>query len=87
MKLKKSIVNEHNEEFYKNIIKTNPKHSKALNDLGELLSYQGKEEEAEKYFIMALELDPNNDNFIENLGNLFLSQGNFKKAEEFFLKQ
>jgi two-component system, chemotaxis family, chemotaxis protein CheY len=68
------------EEFFVQIVKTNPEQVETINRLGIALRRQGKLDEAEAYYRMALENHPENPSIHYNLGVLQFSKRDRENA-------
>jgi Flp pilus assembly protein TadD len=65
---------------YRKVLRINPGHIKALNDLGVLLLHEGEYELASSYFQKAVRLDPENVDPYYNLACLYALSGNKEKG-------
>lgn len=65
---------------YRQVLKRNPDHSGALNNLGLLEADQRNFDEAERCFRRAMALEPRNANAVMNLGNLFKARDKHEEA-------
>ena len=74
------------ENLYKSILKIDPKHFDANNNLGELLCSIGKFDEAEKFYKKVLDLKPNYQGAYNNLGSILIKLNRLKEAEIIFNK-
>ena len=68
------------ERFYRTILKAQPNHLEANNNLGLLLENSGKLKEAEKYFRKAIELKPDLAETHNNLSNTLYKLNKFEEA-------
>jgi tetratricopeptide (TPR) repeat protein len=68
---------------YEDLIRLNPRHAVALNNLGATLFKLGRLEEAERYFHQLIRLEPGSADGHSNLGTTFLAQGRYADAEIF----
>jgi tetratricopeptide (TPR) repeat protein len=67
-------------EFYNKVLKINPNHSQALNNLGVIFQNQMNHEKAKEYYEKALEINLNYSDAHYNLGNIFKDLGENQKA-------
>jgi tetratricopeptide (TPR) repeat protein len=68
-------------DFYEDLLRFEPRHATALNNLGAALSKLGRYEEAEPCFYQAIKLEPNFPDPHSNLGNALLLKGQYSGAE------
>ena len=74
------------EHLYRIILKTQPEHLDANNNLGVILQYQGKLEQAKECYKKAIELNPDLSEAHNNLGFIFKEQGRLDEAEASYRK-
>ena len=72
--------------LYRVILKTQPEHLDANNNLGVILQYQGKLEQAKECYKKAIELKPDLSEAHNNLGFVFKEQGRLDEAEASYRK-
>lgn len=68
-------------EFYRDLLRVDPRHVAGLGNLGAALFHLGKYQEAEDLFNKAIRLDPNFPDGYSNLGNALMLKGRFEEAE------
>ena len=68
-------------ETYRDLIKIDPRHAVALNNLGAALSEIGRSREAEGYFFQAAKVKPGYPDAHSNIGNALLLKGQYAAAE------
>ena len=68
------------ENLYKEILKTDPNHVNAHNNLGIILLQLGKLQEAKSFFQKAIQINPNYASAHNNLGAVFKQLGELQKA-------
>ena len=71
---------------YKEVIKKNPNHIKALNNLGLLLKKAGEFEKAINCFEKTIKINPGYENAYNNLGLIFFELTKYQKAIDYFKK-
>jgi|SRR5579871_346302 len=71
---------------YRIVLKTDPKNSSAMNNLGNSLVSQGILAEAEPWFRKAIETNPNHADTMYNLGLLLQKRGKVVEAEQWYRK-
>lgn len=71
---------------YRKVLRINPGHLKALNDLGVLLLHEGEYELALSYFEKAVRLDPDNVDPYYNLACLYALSGDEEKGMAHLIK-
>tara|TARA_B110000037_G_C17079866_1_gene489500 strand:+ start:380 stop:1693 length:1314 start_codon:yes stop_codon:yes gene_type:complete len=87
-----AIENHKNNNFdvakslYNKIIKIDPNHEKAHNNLGVIYQSLGNSKKAKKYFEKVIEINPNYDDAQFNLGVIFQILGKQQKAKNCFEK-
>jgi tetratricopeptide (TPR) repeat protein len=69
--------------FYQALIKLNPRHVAALNNLGSAFYKLGRYKEAEAYFQQAIRIKPDFPDAHSNMGNMLLLKGQYTDAEDF----
>jgi tetratricopeptide (TPR) repeat protein len=69
--------------FYKDLIRLNPRHAIALNNLGSAFYKLGRYKEAEAYFHQAIRIQPGFPDAHGNMGNMLLLKGQYTDAENF----
>jgi tetratricopeptide (TPR) repeat protein len=74
------------EHLYRIILKTQPEHLDANNNLGVILQYQGKLEQAKECYKKAIELNPDLSEAHNNLGNALKSLGKSNEAVKSYRK-
>jgi tetratricopeptide (TPR) repeat protein len=70
-------------DFYEELIRLDPRHAAALNNLGAALSHLNRFKEAEGYFFRAIKVEPNYSDPHSNIGIAFLVRGLYADAESF----
>ncbi len=70
-------------DIYQRLIKLDPRHAAALNNLGAALSKVGRFGEAEAYFHQAIRVDANFPDAYSNIGTTLLLRGLYADAEGF----
>ena len=73
-------------EFYNKVLKINPNHSQALNNLGVIFQNQMNHEKAKEYYEKAIAINPNYSDAHNNLGNIFKDLGENQKAKNCYEK-
>ncbi len=73
--------------FWGNAVKTSPSSPLAHRNLGAMLYFEGKINEAKKEYKKALELNPNEPMAHNNIGVIYLDNNQLDKAEEEFKKE
>ena len=74
------------ESLYRSILKEQPEHLDANNNLGIILQNSGKLEEAKEYYKKAIDIKPNFAEAHNNLGGIHIDLGEFKEAEKYYRK-
>ena len=74
------------QELYNQILKINPNHSAALNNIGIIFIDLGKNQKAKECYGKAIKINPNYANAHYNLGNIFKKLGENQKAIDCFKK-
>ena len=74
------------EELYKEVLKSNPDHVEAHNNLGVILLRLGKFQEAKKCFEKVIEINPIYSKAYNGLGNSFNVLGEYKEAIKCYQK-
>ena len=74
------------ESLYRSILKDQPEHLDANNNIGIILQNTGKIEEAKEYYKKAIEIKPDFPAAHNNLGGIHIDLGEFKEAEKYFRK-
>ena len=74
------------EELYKKILKYNPNHLDALNNLASIYNYKKKHEQAKDLLEFVLKIQPNNTDALNNYGNALKGLGFFNEALVFYEK-
>ena len=74
------------ERLYREILKTQPEHLDANNNLGIVLASRGKLKQAKEYYKKAIVLNPDFVFAYNNLGNVLKGLGELKEAEESYKK-
>ncbi len=75
------------EEILRQVVKLDPKHSAASNDLGYSWADQGEHlDQAERLIRVAVEAEPDNQAFLDSLGWVLYKRGEFDQAHH-YLKQ
>jgi tetratricopeptide (TPR) repeat protein len=69
--------------FYQDLIKLNPRHAAALNNLGTAFFKLGQLKEAEAYFNQAIRIKPDYPDAHSNIGTTLLLKGQYTGAESF----
>jgi tetratricopeptide (TPR) repeat protein len=69
--------------LYEDLIRIDPRHAAALNNLGAALCKLGRYKEAEGYFRRAIKVEPDFSDPYSNIGNAFLVTGQYAEAEGF----
>jgi tetratricopeptide (TPR) repeat protein len=69
--------------FYQELIRLNPRHATALNNLGSAFYRLGRYKEAEAYFYQAIRINPDFPDAHSNIGNMLLGKGQYINAEIF----
>jgi tetratricopeptide (TPR) repeat protein len=69
--------------FYQDLLRLNPRHAAALNNLGSALYKLGRYREAETHFFQAIRIEPDFADAYSNIGNMLLLRGQFTDAENF----
>ena len=69
------------ENLYKKILKTNPNHASAHNNLGVVFNELGEDQKAISYFQKAIQINPNYASAHNNLGAIFMQLGKLQKAK------
>ncbi len=72
------------ERWYSEAVALNPDDSRALNNLGTILSELGRDDEAFERFSAALRVNPNDATSNHNVGQALLNRGEFRKAIRYF---
>lgn len=70
-------------DFYQDLIRFEPRHAVALNNLGAALSKLGRYKEAEIHFYQAIEIKPDFADAHSNIGTALLLKGQYADAEKF----
>ena len=70
-------------DIYQRLIKVDPRHAAALNNLGAALSKLGRFVEAEAYFHQAIRVDADFPDAYSNIGTTLLLKGLYEDAESF----
>jgi tetratricopeptide (TPR) repeat protein len=71
-------------DFYTDLLRIDPRHAAALNNLGAALCKLGRYKEAQGFLNQATKMDPNFPDAYNNLGNALLVKGAHAEAESFF---
>ena len=74
------------QEFYNQVLKINPDHSVAHNNLGVIFDNLGKYQKAKECYEKAIEINSNYVDAHYNLGVIFYTLGNYNKAKECYEK-
>ena len=89
----KSAINSHinkklNEakNLYNEVLKLEPNHSNALNNLGEIFRVEGETEKAKICYEKAIEVNPNLASAFNNLGLIYSKNKDKFKAKDLFIK-
>jgi tetratricopeptide (TPR) repeat protein len=69
--------------FYQDLIRLNPRHAAALNNLGTAFYKLGRYKEAETYFYQAIRIKPDFSDAHSNIGTTLLLKGQYSEAENF----
>lgn len=72
------------ERWYSEAVALNPRDSRALNNLGAVLSELGRDAEAFKRFSAALHVNPDDATSNHNVGQALVNQGKFVEATRYF---
>lgn len=72
--------------FYQRIVSINPEFTKAYNNLGKILSQQGRYQEAAKYFQRSIEVDPRFVKGYHNYAVCMAKLGRFEEAAGYYQK-
>jgi tetratricopeptide (TPR) repeat protein len=67
--------------FYQDLLRLNPRHAAALNNLGSALYKLGRYREAEGNFYQAIRINPDFPDAHSNIGNMLLLKGQYTDAE------
>mgnify|MGYP005731448171 CR=1 FL=1 len=70
------------QEFYNQVLKIDPNHSAALNNLGIIFTKLKEYQKAKNCFEKVIEINPNYANAHNNLGLIFNELGEYQKAKE-----
>lgn len=73
-------------QYFTQVLKLEPNHLEAHNNLGVIYFHRSKMEDALREFSQAAAIDPNSAEAHNNLGSLFLAQGSYDKAKDAFQK-
>jgi len=74
------------QEFYNQVLKINPNHSTALNNLGVIFQQLEEPQKAKECYEKAIAINPNYVNAHNNLGAIFKELGENQKAKECYEK-
>ena len=74
------------QDLYNKILKVNPDHSQALNNLANIFEDLGENQKATNCYEKAIEINPNYVDAHYNLGNIFRKLGQIQKAKDCFEK-
>jgi len=74
------------QDLYNQVLKNNPNHSQAINNLGIIFKGLGDNQKARDCYEKAIEIDPNYVNALNNLGVIFKELGENQKAKDYFEK-
>ena len=74
------------QDLYNQILKIDPNHSSAHNNLGMIFKDLGEHQKAKDCYEKAIAINPNFANAHYNLGNTFKDSGNLQKAKECYEK-
>jgi tetratricopeptide (TPR) repeat protein len=69
--------------FYQDLIRLNPRHATALNNIGSALFKLGRYREAEAHFYQAIRIEPDFPDAYSNIGNMLMLKGQYADAENF----
>ena len=74
------------QNYYQKVLKIDPNHSQALNNIGVIFTGLGENQKAKECFEKAIEINPNYANAYNNLGNIFQDLGELQKAKDCYEK-
>ena len=74
------------QELYNQVLKIDPNHSQAHNNLGVIFEKLKDYNKAKSYYKKAIEIDPNRANTHNNLGAILQELGELQKAKSCFEK-
>ena len=74
------------QNFYNQVLKINPNHSPALNNLGAIFQNFGNIKKSKYFFEKAVEINPEYADAQNNLGTIFSELRNHQKAEDCYKK-
>ena len=74
------------QDLYNQVLKIDPNHTHANNNLGIIFKELGENQKAIGCFEKAISIDPNYVNAFNNLGNIFQELGNYQKAIDCYEK-
>ena len=74
------------QELYNQVLKIDPNHSQALNNLGVIFKVLGEHQKAKDCYEKAIEINPNYSDAHNNLGMIFKELGEKQKAKECYEK-
>ena len=74
------------QELYNQVLKINPNHSAALNNLGVIYESLKDYQKAKDCYEKAIEINPNYINALNNLGVIFQELGEYQKAKDCYEK-
>ena len=74
------------QQLYNQVLKINPNHSQALNNLGVIFKTLGEKQKAKECYEKAIEIDPNYANAHNNLGAIYQELGEIEKAKNCYEK-
>ena len=74
------------QDLYNQVLKIDPEHPHAHNNLGLLFQNTDDYQKAKTFFKKAIEIDPNYAHAYNNLGLIFQKSGDYQKAKSFFEK-
>ena len=72
------------QSYYQKVLKIDPNHSQALNNIGVIFKGLGENQKAKECFEQAIEIDPNYADAHYNLGNIFIKLKENQKAKDCF---
>ena len=74
------------QELYNQVLKIDPNHSQALNNLGVIFKVLGEHQKAKDCYEKAIEINPNYSDAHNNLGMIFKELGENQKAKSYYEK-
>jgi len=74
------------QNYYQKVLKLDPNHEAALNNLGTLYKKLGQIQKAKECYEKAISIHPNNEVTLNNLGTVFKKLGQIQKSKEFYEK-